>query len=119
MSEYGFWNLAQKEPAHLALVEPDGREWVAGELFAEANRLVHGLRALGLRQGDCVAACLPNGAPMVAVYLAAAQTGWYLTPINHHLTAGEIGYILADSEAKAFIADQRFAAACAGAAQEA
>jgi long-chain acyl-CoA synthetase len=119
MSEYGFWNLAQKEPAHLALVEPDGREWLAGELLAEANRLVHGLRARGLKQGDCIAACLPNGAAMITVYLAAAQAGWYLTPINHHLTAGEIGYILADSEAKAFIADEHFAAACAGAAQEA
>jgi long-chain acyl-CoA synthetase len=119
MSEYGFWNLAQRDPAHVALVEPDGRAWCAGELLAQANRLVHGLRAVGLRQGDCVAACLPNGAPMVAVYLAAAQAGWYLTPINHHLTAGEIGYILADCEAKAFFADARFAAACRGAAEEA
>src|SRR6185369_14474173 len=49
----------------------------------------------------------------------AAQAGLYLTPINHHLTAGEIAYILADSETKAFLADERFAAACRGAAQEA
>ena len=63
--------------------------------------------------------CLPNGAEMIAAYLAAGQAGFYLTPINHHLTAGEIGYILADSEAKAFIADERFAGACRGAAAEA
>ncbi len=75
MSEYGFWNLAQRDPEHLALVEPDGREWRAGELLAEANRLVHGLRALGLRQGDCVATCLPNDAAMLITYLAAAQSG--------------------------------------------
>ncbi len=116
MSEYGFWNLAQREPDHLALIEPDGRQWRAGELLAEANRLVHGLRALGLRQGDCVATCLPNGAPMLLTYLAAAQAGWYLTPINHHLTVAEAGYILGDCEAKAFIGDERFAALCAGAA---
>ena len=30
-----------------------------------------------------------NGGEMIEVYLAAAQAGWYLTPINHHLTAGE------------------------------
>jgi long-chain acyl-CoA synthetase len=77
MSEYGFWNLAQRDPEHLALVEPDGREWRAGELLAEANRLVHGLRALGLRQGDCVATCLPNDAAMIITYLAAMQSGWY------------------------------------------
>ena len=119
MSEYGFWNLAQKNPDQLALVESDGRELRAGELLAESNRLVHGLRALGLQQGDCIATCLPNGAAMIEAYLAAAQAGWYLTPINHHLTAGEIAYIVGDCEAKAFIGDERFAAACRGAADQA
>lgn len=118
MSEYGFWNLAQRDPDHLALVEPGGRAWRAGELLAAANRLVHGLRGLGLQQGDCVAACLPNGAAMITVYLAAAQAGWYLTPVNHHLTAGEIAYILGDCEAKAFLAGEQFAAACAAAAEQ-
>ena len=71
MSDYGFWNLAQKNPSRVALVEPDGRSVTAGELLAAANRLVHGLRALGLQQGDCVATVLPNGAPMIELYLAA------------------------------------------------
>jgi long-chain acyl-CoA synthetase len=119
MSDYGFWNLAQRNPDQIALVEPDGRVVRAGELLGAANRLVHGLRALGLQAGDCVATCLPNGAAMIETYLAAAQAGWYLTPINHHLTAGEIGYILADCEAKAFIGADRFAAACRGAADHA
>lgn len=118
MSEYGFWTLAQRDPEHLALVEPDGRSWRAGELLADANRLVHALRARGLTQGDCVAVCLPNGAPMIIAYLAAAQAGWYLTPINHHLTAGEIAYIVGDCEAKAFIAGARFGATCRAAADE-
>jgi long-chain acyl-CoA synthetase len=119
MSEWGFWNLAQQDPDHLALVEPAGRALRAGELLAAANRLVHGLRALGLRQGDCIATCLPNGAAMIETYLAAAQAGWYLTPINHHLTAGEIAYIIGDCEAKAFIGAAGFAAACGGAADQA
>src|SRR5215470_12402917 len=119
MSEYGFWSLAQKDPEHLALVESDGRRLHNGELLAAANRLVHGLRDLGLRQGDCIATCLPNRAAMIQTYLAAAQAGWYLTPINHHLTAGEIAYIVGDCEAKAFIGDERFAAACRGAADQA
>jgi long-chain acyl-CoA synthetase len=119
MSEYGFWTLAQKNPDQTALIEANGRAVRAGELLAEANRLVHGLRALGLQQGDCIATCLPNDAAMIETYLAAAQAGWYLTPINHHLTASEIGYILGDCEAKAFIASDRFAAACSGAADQA
>ncbi len=74
-----------------------------------ATRRCAGLRALGLKKGDSLATVLPNGAPMIELYLAAAQAGFYLTPINHHLTAPEIAYIVGDSEAKAFIAHERFA----------
>jgi len=119
MSELGFWKLAQTEPDHLALVEPDGREVRAGELLAEANRLVHALRELGLQKGDCVATVLPNGAPMIEAYLAATQAGWYLTPINFHLTGSEIAYILQDSDAKVFLCSERFAPACWAAVEEA
>jgi long-chain acyl-CoA synthetase len=118
MSELGFWRLAASDPSHLALVEPDGREMSAGELLAEANRLVHGLRRLGLEQGDVVAAVLPNGALMIELYLAVTQAGWYLVPINHHLTASEIAYVVQDSGAKAFVGAERFGAACRGAAEE-
>ena len=54
MSQLGFWSFAQREPEKLALVA-DGREWTRGELLAEANRIAHGLRALGLEKGDAVA----------------------------------------------------------------
>ncbi len=60
MSDLGFWNFAQKEPDALALVAPDGREWTRGGQLAECNRATHGLRALGLGKGDCVAAVLPK-----------------------------------------------------------
>src|SRR5438093_3866925 len=40
MGELGFWNIAGRDPAHLALVEPDGTEHSAGELLASCNRLV-------------------------------------------------------------------------------
>ena len=56
MADHGFWNYAAKDPGALALVEPDGREWTRGELLASCNRIVHGLRALGLGKGDVVAA---------------------------------------------------------------
>jgi long-chain acyl-CoA synthetase len=118
MSAKAFWKLAEEAPEHVALIEADGRKVKAGELLAAANQLVHGLRALGLKQGDCVATVLPNGRPMLEMYLAAGQAGWYLTPINHNLTAGEIAYILGDSESKALIASARFGAACRAAVDE-
>src|SRR6266849_4841498 len=118
MADFGFWNLATQDPERIALVDPEGRALRAGELLARANRLVHGLRALGLGPGDCVATVLPNGAPMIELYLAAAQAGWYLTPINHHLTGAEIAYILTDSGAKVFVAAEPFAPACRAAVEE-
>ncbi len=118
MAELGFWNFARRDPDALCLVAPDGREWTRGEMLAATNRIVHGLRARGLGKGDCVTTVLPNGAEMIQVYLAIAQAGMYLTPINHHLTAPEIAYIAADCEAKAFIAGERFATACRDAAEE-
>ncbi len=119
MADHGFWNYAQRDPSRLALVDPDGREISRGELLAASNRLVHGLRKLGLGKGDCVAAVLPNGAEVIELYLAVAQAGMYLVPINWHLTAPEIAYILGDSEAKAFVAHERLADACTRAADEA
>ena len=62
MDDLGFWNFARRDPGQLALVDPEGREWTRGELLARCNQLVHGLRALGLVKGDCVATVLPNGA---------------------------------------------------------
>ena len=118
MADHGFWAYAEEEPARLALVEPDGREVSAGELLASANRLVHGLREVGLRPGDAIAMVLPNCAEVFELYLAALQAGWYLVPINHHLVGSEIAYIVADSEAKAFIGHERFADACAAAVAE-
>ena len=99
MSQLGFWNFAQSDPSKLGLVCPDGAEVSRGELLASCNQLVHGLRALGLEQGDCVATVIPNGRAMIELYLAACQAGWYLSPINHHLTAPEIAYIASDSGA--------------------
>ncbi|MEX2556316.1 MAG: acyl-CoA synthetase [Actinomycetota bacterium] len=119
MGELGFWNLAQADPSRLALVDPEGVEVTAGELLAETNRLVHGLRALGLNKGDTVAILLPNSIAAVEAYLAVMQAGWYLVPINYHLTAPEIAYILEDSEAKAFISEARYADAAHAAAEEA
>jgi long-chain acyl-CoA synthetase len=119
MSQQSFWRHAERNPDALALVTPDGRELTARALAAESHRIVHGLRALGLAKGDCIATVLPNGLEMIALELAALEGGFYITPINHHLTGPEIAYILVDSEAKAFFAHEQFAGPCEAAVQEA
>ena len=119
MTDFGFWAMAVEDPGHLALVGPDGREISAGELLGRANQLVHGLRALGVGDGDTVAFVLPNSVELFEIYLAALQAGWYIVPINHHLVAPEVAYIVKDCEAKVFVGHERFADVCRQAADEA
>jgi long-chain acyl-CoA synthetase len=119
MESQGFWRRAEADPGWIVAIGPDGTRHAAGDLLARVNQLTHGLRARGLRPGDGLAVLLPNGIAALEVYLTALQAGWYLTPINWHFTVPEIGYILRDCEAKVFFADERFAAAGAGAADEA
>src|ERR1019366_8630396 len=83
------------------------------ELLRESNRVVHGLRARGLRKGDTIAAMMSNERAMLELYLAATQAGLYITPLNSHLAAPEIAYIVADCDAKVVFASPRTADACA------
>lgn len=118
MADMGFWSFAEANPDQFALADPDGRQWTRGELLAESNKIAHGLRAQGLEKGDCVAVVLENCAEMFQVYLAVTQIGMYMTPINNHLTAPEIAYIVQDSGAKVFIGSARFGDACRAAREE-
>jgi long-chain acyl-CoA synthetase len=114
----GFWALAEAAPERLALVTPDGRELTGGELLARSRQLAHGLRAAGLQRGDVVAYVLPNGAELLALVLACMETGLYVVPVNTHLAAPEIAYIVDDSEASLVVGHERFGDVCRDAADE-
>ncbi|WP_371628226.1 acyl-CoA synthetase [Streptomyces sp. NBC_00341] len=115
----GFWAQAAADPDRTILIAPDGENWTAGRLHADANRMVHGLRAAGLEEGDSFAVVLPNGVEFLTAYLAASQAGFYLVPVNHHLMGPEIAWIVSDSGAKVLIAHERFTDAATAAADEA
>ncbi|MBF6262683.1 acyl-CoA synthetase [Nocardia farcinica] len=115
----GLWNIADAEPDRIALVDPSGREVTYRELATLANRYATGLRDLGLRTGDVLVSMVHNCVEAIAAYFAAYQSGLYIVAVNWHLTGPEVAYILSDSEAKAFFADERFAAAAEAAADEA
>jgi long-chain acyl-CoA synthetase len=117
--ELGLWQIAAARPDMVAVVSPDGRETTYAELAASSNRYSHGLKALGLATGDTVAVLLPNGVELLALYYAALQSGLYLVPVNWHLVGPEVAYIVGDSEARAFVAHERFADVAREAADEA
>ena len=115
----GLWNIAASTPDAAAVIDPEGRTLTFGELADEADRVGRGLRELGLDPGSTVATLLPNGIDWLTVYFAALQTGLYVVPINWHLTAPEVAYIVSDSDASAFVAHERFADVARVAADEA
>ncbi|MDY6943511.1 MAG: acyl-CoA synthetase [Pseudomonadota bacterium] len=117
MATYGFWAWAAQDPDRLALVTDDGEEMSFGALGRRVNQLSHGLRSLGLKRGDLVAVLLPNESAWIEVFMATQQIGLYMTAINYHLTGPEIAYILENSEAKAFVANARYAEAARTAAE--
>jgi long-chain acyl-CoA synthetase len=119
VSDIGLWTIAAQTPDRTAVIEPDGTVVSYAELAARADQIGRGLQALGLAPGATVAGMLPNGADALALFFAALQTGLYVVPVNWHLTAAEVAYILTDSETGAFIAHERFADVAAAAADQA
>ncbi|HKE10268.1 MAG TPA: AMP-binding protein [Myxococcota bacterium] len=109
---------ARSAPDRLAILSPCGDRSFA-ELAARAFQLARALRAGGLQAGDAIALLCSNRPEFVEAYVASQCAGLRITPINWHLTGEEVGYVVADCEAKAFLADARFAATAVEAAERA
>jgi len=101
---------ADLKPDATFIHDPDGRTKTFGEVNANANRIVRLLRKAGLKAGDAVALVCTNRAEFVEVLGACQRSGLRITPVNWHLTADEIAYIVQDCEAKALFADAKVAA---------
>ncbi len=100
-----FW--AKRKPEKIAIHDRFGAHSFA-KVNANANRLARLLRTEGLKPGDGVALFCTNRAEFIETLNASRRSGLRVTPVNWHLAAGEIAYILNDCEAKALIAETRF-----------
>jgi long-chain acyl-CoA synthetase len=101
---------AQVQPDKPAVIDPDGTVRTSAEVNAAANRIARLLRNAGLKAGDAVALVCSNRHEFVEVLAATKRAGLRITPVNWHLTADEIAYIIQDCEAKALFAEARVAA---------
>ena len=108
---------ADLKPNAVFIHDPDGKTHSWGKVNAQANRIVRLLRAEGLAAGDAVALVCSNRAEFVEVLAATQRAGWRITPVNWHLTADEVAYIIKDCEAKAVFCEQRVASSEAAVAQ--
>ena len=85
------------------IMHPSATVVTFGELEARANQLAHLFRSAGLVEGDAVAMLMENSEHFHAVMWAARRAGLYYVPINTHLTAAEVAYIVDNSSAKAIV----------------
>ena len=80
-----------------------GRVITYRELDAEANRVSHLFRSLGLRPGDHIAFCLENHPRFHGLVWGAHYAGLYYTAMSSRLTTDEMAYIIDDCGAQAFV----------------
>jgi long-chain acyl-CoA synthetase len=109
---------AREAPERMAILSDFG-SLTYGELNARANQLVRALARRGVGKGDAIALLCSNRPEFAVAYAAALRGGLRLTCINCHLQRDEIAYIVENCEARAFLADARFAEAAADVAREA
>ena len=84
------------------------------ELDERSNQLAHYLRHLQLEPSDVVAILMDNNPRYHEVAWGVRRIGRYFTPVNTHLTADEVAYIVNDSQATVLIANEGLRALAAG-----
>ncbi len=82
-------------------------------LDAGANRVAHGLAALGVKPGDRVAFLGKNHPLYFEAFVGAARIGAVMTPVNWRLAPPEVAYILDNCQARVMFIGDGFAAVLA------
>lgn len=110
-----FWAARQADKT--AIFGMSGPTRTFGQLNANANRIARLLRDQGLKPGDAVALICPNRAEFADVLFGRQRSGLRMTPVNWHMTAEEMAYVINNCEASALFADTQVAGVGEAAAQ--
>jgi long-chain acyl-CoA synthetase len=95
--------------AHLRPLQPafimagSGETVTYRELEARSNRLAHLFRNRGLQRLDHYAIFMENNSRYLEACGAGERSGIYYTCVNSYLTAGELAYILTNSQSRILI----------------
>jgi fatty-acyl-CoA synthase len=98
---------AARFPAREVLVG-DGQRYTYAALREQVRAFAKGLHALGVRKGDHVAILMGNRPEWVIADLAVCALGGVMVAVNTWVTARELAYVLAHSDAKLLIASDHF-----------
>jgi long-chain acyl-CoA synthetase len=110
--------MVSKKGDEVALTD-EGGSFTWKEVNERVNRLIHGLRGLGLQVGDPIAILSGNRHEYLELNAACFHSGWVIVPVNWHYVADEVAYVLSDSGAKALITEPEHLAVAEEAAKRA
>ncbi|MEM8903505.1 MAG: AMP-binding protein [Actinomycetota bacterium] len=92
---------------HPALIDERGTtSWAEAE--SRINRLIHGLRSMGLAAGDTISVVSGNRREWYEVAGAVSHAGIRYVPVNWHWSAAELAYVLENSDSRAMIVEDQF-----------
>ena len=88
--------------------EADKRQFTYREFETAVVRAAGMLAAQGIGKGNVVSLLLPNGVEYIVAYFACWWLGAIAGPVNGHLKAQEIEYVVLNSEAKLMLVNSEF-----------
>ena len=96
---------AKQTPDKPAAIFPDSASRLSfRDLDMAANRVAHGLLALGLNPGQGIALLMENSPEFLMLTYGAKRAGLMVTPLSIHLRAHEVAHVLQDSGATLLVA---------------
>lgn len=101
--------IARRDPERTAIITTSGKSTTYAELERHVDALAATFAQAGLEAGDVVALLCRNRPEWMVTYEAALRAGVILLPVNWHLEADDVQYVLTDSGAKALVAESHFA----------
>lgn len=96
--------MAARRPGAVALSSA-GREMTYAQMEAQANRIAHRLRAMGVGLGAIVGLHLPRGCDMVVAALGILKAGAAYLPLDPAYPADRIALYIEDSGAEVIVTD--------------
>ncbi|MEV4254341.1 AMP-binding protein, partial [Spirillospora sp. NPDC049652] len=97
--------VAAAVPGKLAIVSGD-RRLTYRELDERANRVAHHLTAQGVRPGDTVSLLAHNRAEWLEAQIGAFKLRAVPVNVNYRYTAGELAYVIGDSDSVALVGER-------------
>jgi len=112
----GYHISAVRTPQRTAVYDDRGSVTFA-EIDAQTNALAHGLRGLGVREGDSIAIFCRDHRGFIDASVAASKLGASLLLLNTSFAARQIAEVCESENPRVLIYDEEFSELCASAAE--